>query len=88
MRTNILTTTFLAKISVLEISRDLGHRNIVFIRFNPDDYMIGNEKITSCWEQNKTGIFAVKSQRRRSGAGLNALKKKVKECLEKNGRIR
>jgi hypothetical protein len=35
----------------MEISRDLGHRNIVFIRFNPDDYMIGNEKITSCWDK-------------------------------------
>jgi hypothetical protein len=47
----------------MEISRDLGHRNIVFIRFNPDDYMIGNEKITSCWGANKTGIFAVKKSK-------------------------
>jgi hypothetical protein len=62
----------------MEISRDLGHRNIVFIRFNPDDYMM-DEKITSCWEQNKTGIFAVKSQRRRGvGRRLNALKEKSK----------
>jgi hypothetical protein len=35
---------------------------------------------------NKTGIFAVKSQRAKGEE--NALKEKVKECLEKNGRIR
>jgi hypothetical protein len=44
----------------MEISRDLGHRNIVFIRFNPDDYMIGNEKITSCWEQTKLVFLRLK----------------------------
>jgi hypothetical protein len=49
----------------MEISRDLGHRNIVFIRFNPDDYMIGKDYVVL--GANKTGIFAVKSQRRRVG---------------------
>jgi hypothetical protein len=29
----------------MEISRDLGHRNIVFIRFNPDDYMIEMKRL-------------------------------------------
>ena len=40
---------------LMEISQDLGHRPIVFIRFNPDDYV--NEegiKIKSCWKLNKT----------------------------------
>jgi hypothetical protein len=39
----------------MEISHDLGHRPIVFIRFNPDDY-INKEgiKMKSCWKLNKT----------------------------------
>jgi hypothetical protein len=40
---------------LMEISQDLGFRPIVFIRFNPDDYVDkeGN-KIKSCWKLNKT----------------------------------
>jgi hypothetical protein len=46
---------------VMEISQDVGHRPIVFIRFNPDDYTdINNNKITSCWGTNKYGILTVK----------------------------
>ena len=46
---------------LMEISQDLGHRPIVFIRFNPDDYMDkdGN-KIKSCWKLNRTtGLIAL-----------------------------
>ena len=42
---------------LMEISQDLGFRSIVFIRFNPDDYTIKNEKKLSCWGINKIGIF-------------------------------
>ena len=46
---------------IMEISLDVGHRPIVFIRFNPDDYTdINNNKITSCWGTNKYGILTVK----------------------------
>jgi hypothetical protein len=44
---------------LMEISQDLSHRPIVFIRFNPDDYKDkeGN-KIKSCWKLNrKTGLI-------------------------------
>ena len=35
---------------LMEISQDVGHRNIVFIRFNPDDYIRADgTKVTSCW---------------------------------------
>jgi hypothetical protein len=46
---------------LMEISQDLGHRPIVFIRFNPDDYTDkdGN-KIKSCWKLNrKTGLIGL-----------------------------
>jgi hypothetical protein len=45
---------------MMELSQDVGHRPIIFIRFNPDDYFIHDKKITSCWTYNKRGICVVK----------------------------
>ena len=42
------------------LSQDVGHRPIVFIRFNPDDYMSGDSKVASCWGNNKMGISSIK----------------------------
>lgn len=43
---------------LMELSQDLQHRPIVFIRFNPDDY---NNKdgilVKSCWKLNKFGVI-------------------------------
>jgi hypothetical protein len=45
---------------LMELSKDVGHRNIVFIRFNPDDYTDRyNKKIKSCWSINKTNGLSV-----------------------------
>jgi hypothetical protein len=45
---------------LMQISQDVGHRPIVFIRFNPDEYVKDNKKITSCWKMNtSTGLFYV-----------------------------
>jgi hypothetical protein len=44
----------------MELSQDLGHRPIIFIRFNPDDYEDNGINITSCWGQNKNGICVIK----------------------------
>ncbi len=48
---------------MMELSQDLGHRPIIFIRFNPDDYLIKNKNITSCWGQDKKGICVVKKSK-------------------------
>jgi hypothetical protein len=46
---------------IMEISQDLGHRPIVFIRFNPDGYISkDNTSIPSCWGTDKTGTCAIK----------------------------
>ena len=45
---------------IMELSQDLGHRPIVFIRFNPDDYEKDGTNISSCWGRNKNGICVVK----------------------------
>ena len=50
---------------LMEISRDIGHRPLVFIRFNPDEY-INNQthKITSCWKPNKqNGVLCIPKQK-------------------------
>ena len=43
----------------MELSRDIGHRPLVFIRFNPDDYKKGSKTIRSCWTINGNGICVV-----------------------------
>jgi hypothetical protein len=45
---------------IMEISKDLQHRNIVFIRFNPDSYTTSDGKVSSCWSYNKNGTCIVK----------------------------
>lgn len=50
---------------IMEISRDVGHRPIVFIRFNPDKYIDGSgNKIPSCWVLDGRGMAIVKKDRR------------------------
>jgi EsV-1-7 cysteine-rich motif len=50
---------------IMEISQDVGHRHIVFIRFNPDGYTdIGMNKIASCWGTNKYGILTIKTTKK------------------------
>jgi len=42
------------------LSQDVGHRPMVFIRFNPDDYLSSDKKVTSCWSLNQLGVCTVK----------------------------
>jgi hypothetical protein len=49
---------------IMELSQDLGHRPIVFIRFNPDDYNQNGTTITSCWGIDKKGICVVKKTKK------------------------
>ena len=45
---------------LMELSQDLDHRPIIFIRFNPDAYFDENEiEIESCWCYNSVGILRV-----------------------------
>ena len=62
---------------IMELSQDLGHRPIVFIRFNPDDYNNG-KNITSCWGQDKKGICVVKKSKKEEwNERLNALEETI-----------
>ena len=45
---------------LMELSSDLHHRPIVFIRFNPDAYTNqDNVVVKSCWKINKMGVIQV-----------------------------
>jgi predicted acylesterase/phospholipase RssA len=48
----------------MELSQDMGHRPIVFIRFNPDEYEKDGENITSCCGNNEKGICQVKNSKK------------------------
>jgi hypothetical protein len=48
---------------IMEISKDLNHKNIIFIRFNPDDYINNkNIKINSPWKINKKGKLKLENE--------------------------
>jgi hypothetical protein len=49
---------------IMELSQDVGHRPIVFIRFNPDEYEKDGTNITSCWSQNKKGLCVIKKTKK------------------------
>jgi hypothetical protein len=64
---------------LMEISMDVNHRPVVFIRFNPDDYIdkFGN-KIPSCWKIDGNNIIRVhKNERIEWETRLNTLKEQV-----------
>ncbi len=48
----------------MELSQDLQHRPIVFIRFNPDEYENNGTTIPSCWGNNKNGLCVVKKSKK------------------------
>ena len=60
---------------LMEISQDLNHRPIVFIRFNPDDYLDNSKNITSCWGVDRNGICCIKKSKKKEwNERLNILK--------------
>jgi hypothetical protein len=65
------------------LSQDIGHRPLVFIRFNPDDYLTKDGKVTSCWGLNKNGICTVKKSKKKEWSQrLEVLKEQIKYWLE------
>jgi len=48
---------------MMDISQDINHRPVIFIRFNPDNYVMNKEKIPSCWHVNKLSLCVVKKNK-------------------------
>jgi plastocyanin len=67
---------------IMELSQDLGHRPIVFIRFNPDEYQSGT-MVRSCWGINKKGICVVRQSKKEEWAQrLHALGEMIEYWLK------
>jgi hypothetical protein len=67
---------------IMELSQDLGHRPIVFIRFNPDDYINNGINISSCWGLDGNGICVVKKSKKNEWSQrLNTLEEQIKYWL-------
>ena len=68
---------------IMGISQDVNHRPIVFIRFNPDEYIKNNEKISSCWGVNGNGICCVKKNKQKEwGERLNRLEDEISKIIK------
>lgn len=50
---------------VMAIMRDCGYRPLVVIRFNPDEYISENNRVSSCWGFGKDGVIRVKPSKKR-----------------------
>jgi hypothetical protein len=44
---------------IMELSRDIGHRPLVIIRFNPDSYTTDAGTIKGCWRINALGTCSI-----------------------------
>lgn len=71
---------------IMELSQDVNHRPIIFIRFNPDDYLTKEGNITSCWTYNKLGVSIIKKSKQKEWLNrLEALSNQIKYwCKEEN----
>jgi hypothetical protein len=69
---------------LMELSQDIDHRPMVFIRFNPDSYINENNiKINSCWKPNNLGILVINDNDEWK-TRLHKLKKEINYWLKNN----
>ena len=65
-----------------QLSIDLHHRPIVFIRFNPDAYTdVDKNRVSSCWKLNKLGVMSV-ANKKQWIIRLEMLKQQITYCIE------
>ena len=70
---------------IMELSQDVGHKPIIFIRFNPDDYDENEIVVNSCWGLNNKGICVVKKSKSKEWIQrLNTLKEQLNYWIYPN----
>ena len=68
---------------IMQLSQDVGHRKIVFIRFNPDGYIENGVKINSCFSRTKLGFLIIpKSKQAEWENRLNVLHDTIKYWMK------
>lgn len=69
---------------LMEISKDLNHRPIVLIRFNPDSYVdVSGKKIPSCFTTDINGITKPKKDTKEMDKRVSKLIKTITHWIEK-----
>lgn len=63
----------------MELFQDFNNRPMIFIRFNPDSYILNGKKIKSCFQINNSGIQIIKDFKE-----WNNRLNKLKEIVEYN----
>lgn len=73
---------------IMELSKDVNHIPIVFIRFNPDDYIDNsNTKIKSCFSISRTGLCSInKNNEKEWNRRLSILKKTLEFHLKEENK--
>ena len=70
---------------LMELSQDVGHRPLVCIRFNPDDYMENGKQVFSCWGKNNKGVCVVKKSKQDEWKQrLNVLETQITYWIQPN----
>ena len=69
---------------VMQLSQDVGHRPIVFIRFNPDSYTSANGNVVkSCWKLNGLGVMLIaKTKEKEWLERINTLKTEIQYWVD------
>ena len=69
---------------LMELSQDLQHRPIIFIRFNPDDYTNQDGLLVkSCWKLNKLGVIqTIKTKQKEWEERINTLKQQIQYWID------
>jgi hypothetical protein len=69
---------------LMELSADIGHRPIVFIRFNPDAYIDNKgNRVKTPWKLNKSGISYIPQDKRALWADrINTLNMQISYWIE------
>ena len=69
---------------LMELSQDLQHRPIVFIRFNPDDYTNQNGiLVKSCWKLNKLGVMTIpRNKQKEWEQRIDCLKQQIQYWID------
>ena len=67
----------------MQLSEDIGHIPLIFIRFNPDRYFIEKTNVTSCWGTDNRGMSIVKKKKQEEWRNrLSALKSQIDYWIE------
>jgi hypothetical protein len=72
---------------LMELSQDLQHRPIVFIRFNPDSYTnTDGILVKSCWKLNKLGVMTIKKTKQKEWEErIDAVKEQIQYWIDNPG---